>query len=40
VDLQLTYRMPTSLIFLNGPVIVFTRSKRVYVTGSPTPAAT
>jgi Flp pilus assembly protein TadG len=40
VDLQLTYRMPTSLIFLNGPMIVFTRSKRVYVTGSPTPVAT
>ncbi|WP_338504968.1 TadE/TadG family type IV pilus assembly protein [Sphingomonas kaistensis] len=37
VDLQVVYRMPTSLIFVNGPVMVFTRTKRVYVTGSPTP---
>ena len=39
VDLRVTYRMPTNLIFVNGPVIVFTRTKRVYVTGAPTPAA-
>lgn len=39
LDLSVTYRMPTSLIFVNGPVMVFTRTKRVYVTGSPTPAA-
>ena len=39
VDLQVVYRMPTSLIFVNGPVIVFNRSKRVYVTGAPTPSA-
>lgn len=37
--LSVTYRMPTNLIFVNGPVMVFTRTKRVYVTGAPTPAA-
>jgi Flp pilus assembly protein TadG len=38
LDLQVTYRMPTSLIFVNGPVMVFTRTKRVYVTGAPMPS--
>ena len=35
VDLAATYSMPTSLIFVNGPTIVFTRTKRVYVAGDP-----
>ena len=35
VDLAITYDMPTSLIFINGPVIKFVRTKRVYVTGDP-----
>ena len=39
VDLSVTYRMPTNLIFVNGPVMVFTRTKRVYVTGGPMPAS-
>ena len=39
LDLQVIYRMPTNLIFVNGPVMVFTRTKRVYVTGAPMPAA-
>ncbi len=37
IDLRMTYSMPTSLIFLNGPTITFTRTKRVYVTGQPVP---
>lgn len=31
--LSVTYNMPTSLIFVNGPTISFTRTKRVYVAG-------
>lgn len=40
IDLRVTYTMPTSLIFINGPVMTFVRTKRVYVTGQPTPPAT
>lgn len=35
VDLQVSYSMPTSLIFINGPTMTFVRTKRVYVTGAP-----
>lgn len=37
LDLRVTYSFPTSLIFVNGPEIVFVRSKRVYTTGQPVP---
>jgi Flp pilus assembly protein TadG len=33
LDLGVTYVMPTSFILVNGPVITFVRSKRVYVAG-------
>lgn len=36
LDLSVTYRMPTSLIFVNGPVMVFVRTKRVYVAAAAT----
>jgi Flp pilus assembly protein TadG len=38
IVLAVSYSMPTNLIFVNGPVITFNRSKRVYVTGEPVPA--
>lgn len=35
LDLRVTYSAPTNLIFVNGPVITFIRTKRVYVAGDP-----
>jgi hypothetical protein len=35
IDLRVSYTMPTSLIFVNGPVMTFVHTKRVYVTGQP-----
>lgn len=35
LDLKVTYSAPTNLIFVNGPVINFVRTKRVYVAGDP-----
>ncbi len=39
IDIAMTYSMPTNLILVNGPVITFEKTKRVYVTGQPLPAA-
>ena len=33
VDLQVTYTQPTNLLFVPGPTISVTRSKRVWVAG-------
>lgn len=40
LDLTATYSMPTSFILVNGPVINFVRTKRVYTADPPPPPAT